>query len=177
MAAWQQHSTAQTCSGPCGEQGHGRLLWVSVLQATCWSVRVKVSGVGVVPLLTLGQGIGRGEGGRRCMGRLSAEPPQGIYMYAHHEIIGAAHVPVNINGGCTDACGNIPRPWQALHVLTVARRHSKSSPHSQHVYHRVPKALHWRGTWRGHTMPRAARYIWCTPDISDHHNTRASEDL
>ena len=55
-----QRRTAQTCSGPRGEQSHGRLLWVSVLRATHWSVRVKGSEVGVVPLLTLGRGIGRG---------------------------------------------------------------------------------------------------------------------
>ena len=77
--------------------------------------------MGVVPLLTLGQGIGGGGAGDgcKCMGRPSAAPPQGMYMYVHHKIIGAAHVSVNINGRCTDACANVARAWQALHVLRV----------------------------------------------------------
>ena len=120
-APQQQQSTAQTCSGPRGEQSHARLLWVSVLRATQWSVRVKVRSVRVkaVPLLRLGQGTGRGASAWSIC----------RHMYVDHEIIDAAHVAVNINGGCTDVCANVARAWQALHVLRVTGRHSNSSPH------------------------------------------------
>ena len=40
-------------------------------------------------------------------------------MYVHHEIIGAAHVSVNINEGCIEACSNAARAWQALQGLRV----------------------------------------------------------
>ena len=108
------------------------------------------------------QGTGHWEGGRGASAWDVCR-----HMYVDHEIIGAAHVAVNINGGCTDACANVARAWQALHMLRVTRRHSNSRPHSR------PTALHRRAAWPGHTMPRAARSVWCTPGISDQCNTRA----
>ena len=53
-------------------------------------------------------------------------------------MIGPAHVSVNINGGCTDSCGNIARAWQSLHVLRLTGRDSDGSPQSRQVSHRVP---------------------------------------
>ena len=62
-------------------------------------------------------------------------------MYVHLEIIGAAHVAVNINGGCTDACANVARAWQALYALNVTEQPSNSRPHSRHLYNPVPHGV------------------------------------
>ena len=82
-----------------------------------------------------------GEGGGRWVQVHGASVGSAPAGYVHHEIIGAAHVSVNINGGCTDACANVARAWQALHVIRVTRRHSNRNPHSRHVYHRVPHGV------------------------------------